>query len=147
MRFELRDRVVGWGDDVLQLFDAAQTNEIGRHRQTEALLRGEDDVDLRLVMDECALVLDDASLADPVRECARQVLLAVGVDPNGPIRRSDAGTPMIKRLQRVDLRNRAVSRTTQRARYVADGTRLAASEGFDRAQVWLRGRRRPPSVG
>lgn len=144
MRYELHERVVGWGDDVLQLFDVAQTSDVGRHRQVEALLRGDEDVDLRLVMDECALVLDEPSLAEPVRDCARQVLLAVGVDPDGPIRRDDAGTPMIKRLKRVDRRALAVGKVKQAATGVANGPRTVTSREVDRAQMWLKQRRRPP---
>jgi hypothetical protein len=143
MRYELHGRTIGWGDDVLQLFDVAQAQEIGRHRQTEALVRGEEDVDLRLVMDECALVLDDLSLAEPVRDCAREVLLAVGVDPSGPIRRDDAGTPMLKRLKRIDLRDRAVGKVAQGTSDAAAGALDATSRGVDRAQAWVKERRRP----
>ncbi len=142
MRYELHGRTIGWGDDVLQLFDVAQAQEAGRHRQTEALVRGEEDIDLRLVMDECALVLDDPALAEPVRDCAREVLLAVGVDPNGPIRRDDAGTPMLKRLKRIDLRDRAVGRVTQTTSDAAAGALDATSRGVDRAQSWIKDRRK-----
>ena len=142
MRYELYGREVGWGDDVLQLFDVAQEHDIGRHRQTEALVRGDEDVDLRLVMDECALVLDDTSIARPVRDCACQILLAVGVDPDGPIRRDDAGTPMLKRLKRADLRDRAVGKATQTTANAATGALDATSRGVDRAQTWLKERRK-----
>ena len=142
MRYELHGRTVGWGDDVLQLFDVAQSREVGRHRQTEALVRGGEDVDLRLVMDECALVLYDLSLAEPVRNCAREVLLAVGVDPNGPIRRDDAGTPMLKRLKRIDVRDRAVGKVTQTTTDAATGALDATSRRVDRAQTWVKERRK-----
>ena len=141
MRYELHERVVGSGDDVLQLFDVAQASDIGRHRQTEALVRGHDDVDLRLVMDECALVLDDLSLAEPVRQCARKVLLAIGIDPDGPIRRESPGTPTLKRLKRTDRRNRAVGKVTQNATEAATGALDATSRGVDRAQAWIKDRR------
>ena len=144
MRYELHGRTVGWGDDVLQLFDVAQSHEVGRHRQTEALVRGGEDVDLRLVMDECALVLDDPSLAEPVRNSAREVLLAVGVDPSGPIRRNDAGTPMLKRLKRIDLRDRAVGKVTQATTDAATGALEATSQRVDRAQTWMKDRRKAP---
>lgn len=142
MRYELDGREIGWGDDVLQLFDNAAGHEVGRHRQTEALVRGEEDVDLRLVMDECALVLDDPSLDGPVRECARKVLLAVGVDPDGPIRRDDAGTPTLKRLKRADLRDQAVGKVTQTTSDAAAGALDATSRGVGRAQSWVKERRR-----
>ncbi|MEX2375151.1 MAG: hypothetical protein WD942_06135 [Dehalococcoidia bacterium] len=142
MRYELNGRAIGWADDVLQLFDAAQEQDAGRHHQTEALLRGEEDIDLRLVMDECALVLDEPSLAEPVRDCARQVLLALGVDPDGPIRRDDAGTPMLKRLKRIDLRDRAVDKVTQTTSDAATGVLDATSRRVDRAQTWVKKRRK-----
>ena len=142
MRYELDGREVGWGDDVLQLFDSAAGHEVGRHRQTEALVRGEEDVDLRLVMDECALVLDDESLAEPVRDCARKVLVAVGVDPHGPIRRDNAGTPMLKRLKRADIRDRAVGKVTQTTSDAAAGALDATSRGVGRAQSWVKEHRR-----
>jgi hypothetical protein len=142
MRYELHGREVGWGDDVLQLFDVARGHDIGRHRQTEALVRGDEDVDLRLVMDECALVLDDTSIAAPVRDCARQVLLAVGIDPAGPIRRDNAGTPMLKHLKRADVRDRAVGKMTQTTADVAAGALDATSRGVGRAQSWVKGRRK-----
>lgn len=142
MRYELHGREVGWGDDVLQLLDVAAGHEVGRHRQTDALVRGEEDVDLRLVMDECAVVLDDTSIAGPVRDCARQVLLAVGVDPDGPIRRDNAGTPMLKRLKRADLRDRAVGKVTQTTSDAAAGALDATTRGVGRAQSWVKERRK-----
>ena len=51
MRYELDGREVGWGDDVLQLFDSAAGHEVGRHRQTEALVRGEEPAARALVCD------------------------------------------------------------------------------------------------
>lgn len=142
MRYELDGREVGWGDDVLQLFDRAAGHEIGRHRQTEALVLGEEDVDLRLVMDECALVLDDPSLAEPVRACARKVLNAVGVDPDGPIRRDNAGKPMLRRLKRADIRARAVGKVTKATSDAATGALDATSRRVGRAQFWVKERRR-----
>lgn len=83
--------VVGYGDDVLQMIDAIAATEIGRHRQVEALLDGDEDVDRPLLVDECELVMGDESLPAPVRACAAQVLRSLGIDPDTIRTRVDAG--------------------------------------------------------
>lgn len=104
MEYTVHGHAVGYGDDVLQMLDIAEATSIGRHRQTEAILRREDEVDRQLVVDECVVVLDSADVADPVRGVAVAILKALDVDPDGPIRRLDAGTPTLERLKRADHR-------------------------------------------
>ena len=67
MEYHVNGVTVGHGDDVLQLFDAVASLHVGRHQQTEALVRGRTDTDRQLVIDECAAALD-LELPEPVHQ-------------------------------------------------------------------------------
>lgn len=139
MEYQVNGIAVGHGDDVLQLFDAVASVHVGRHQQTEALVRGRPDTDHQLVIDECAAALD-LELPEPVRQSARQVLVAIGVDPDGPIRRLDAGQPTIERLKRIDRLQAVSDQAKDRAVDVASTTIDVASRGLAKARSWLRKR-------
>lgn len=138
MKYQLAGKTIGYGDDVLQLFDAVAASHVGRHQQTEALIRGDDDTDRRLVIDECAAALEDDRLTEPVRQCAREVLKAIDVDPDGAIRRLDAGKPTIERLQRLDRRQEVMDRAKERATEAASTGLDAASRSLNRVRSWLK---------
>jgi hypothetical protein len=138
MEHRINGRTVGHGDDVLQLFDLIAATHIGRHRQTEAAVRGCDSIDRQLVIDECAAALTTDTATEPVRECARQALLAIDVDPDGPITRLNAGEPTLERLRRADRVRETVDRAKQGATTAASTGIDAATRGLDRAaRRWL----------
>lgn len=129
MEYQYSGNVIGYGDDVLQMLDAIASSDIGRHRQTEALLLSDrkGDVDLALVMDECVLVRDEDSLPEPVRACARAMLSAVGVDPETTSQRPNAGEPMLAKLRRKDnLRERADVAKDQTAQAASSALKWAS---------------------
>lgn len=134
MEYRIQDHIVGHGDDVLQLYDAIAEAWIGRHRQTEALVSGDVEVDRQLVIDECALALSHDGLSEPVKNCARRVLEVLGVDREGAIRRLDAGLPTVEKLRQVDRRRRIVDEARGRTENAANTTVDAARQSYEKAK-------------
>lgn len=142
MEYRIGEDLIGHGDDVLQLYDTIAETWVGRHRQTEALVAGDADVDRQLVIDECALALTREDLSDPVKACARRVMEVVGADVENAGPRLDAGIPTREKLKQVDRRQRILDSARSRTEEAASGTVDAARQSYDKAkEVFTRWRK------